>query len=740
MPAESEELLAGLNPVQREAVTHPGGPLLIVAGAGSGKTRVLTHRVAWLIRDQGVSPFEIMAITFTNKAADEMRNRVARLVGPVAAKMWVSTFHSACVRILRRDAVVLGYKPSFTIYDQADAVRLTGYVIRDLNIDPKRFPPRTVHAAISAAKNELVDSEAYGARAKTVFERKIGDIYREYQRRIHAASAMDFDDLLMVTVKLFQSHPDVLLHYQERFRHLLVDEYQDTNRAQNELVLMLAKKHGNVCVVGDSDQSVYRFRGADIRNILEFEDAFPDATVIVLEQNYRSTQIVLDAANAVIANNAMRKPKALWTEQAGGELITRYHAEDERDEADWVCHQITRLRDGGHYRWGDIAIFYRTNAQNRVIGEQLNRSGIPHKVIGGTKFYDRREVKDLVAYVQAAVNPADEVSIKRIVNAPKRGVGDTTVARLDAWASAMGLTFAAAVGRASEAGVTGRALGGLAEVVRLLGEFRELVGRGPGPLLEAIVERTGYAAELEAEKTVEAAGRLENIAELIGAAQEYENVDEWLEAVSLVSDADEIDEDESSVVLMTLHTAKGLEFPVVFLVGMEDGMFPLLRALGEPDELEEERRLCYVGITRSRERLYLTHAWSRYLFGSTQYNPPSRFLKEIPEHLVNEAESARRDRGRDPKRGERGSTRRIGQTRGDIVDAAIRGGMRAPTGSSGAESLGLAAGDDVVHGTWGEGVVLGVRGSGDKSEAVVRFPKVGEKRLLLAWAPLKRAQ
>ena len=730
----AEPLLDDLNPVQQEAVTHDSGPLLIVAGAGSGKTRVLTRRIAYLIQ-RGLSPFEILAITFTNKAADEMKQRVAALVGPVAQRMWVSTFHSACVRILRRDADRLGYKKSFTIYDQADAVRLVTYVLRDLNIDQKRMPPRQVHGAISQAKNELVDFETYKSRAKTIYERKIGDVYAEYQRRLLAASAMDFDDLLMVTVNLLQACPDVLAHYQTRFKHLLVDEYQDTNRAQNELVLLLAKEHRNVCVVGDSDQSVYRFRGADIRNILEFEDAFPDATTIVLEQNYRSTQTILDAANAVIANNAMRKPKALWTEQVGGELITRYHAEDEHDEASFVCHEIERAHGSGT-PWGDVAVFYRTNAQSRSVEEELVRRNIPYKVVGGTKFYDRREVKDVLAYVRAVVNPTDEVSLKRIVNVPKRGVGDTSIGRLDAWAASHGVPFGLAILEAEKAGLTGRGLGGLKELVGLLDDLREITS--PADLLEAVIARTGYAAELEAERTIEAAGRLENIAELVGHAREYETIDEFLEAVSLVADSDEVpDGDDSKVVLMTLHTAKGLEFPIVFLVGLEDGVFPHLRSLGEPDELEEERRLCYVGITRARQRLYLTHAWCRTLWGSTQYNPPSRFLKEIPEHLTNVIESR-------PKTTSSSSMSSFGGSGGreGIVEAAIRGSLRSsgsPAKTTGAEELGLRAGDDVVHGKWGEGVVLEIIGAGDKAEAVVRFPGVGEKRLLLAWAPLKKA-
>ncbi|WP_334144789.1 ATP-dependent helicase, partial [Rhabdothermincola sp.] len=636
------DLLEGLNPVQREAVTHGDGPLLVIAGAGSGKTRVLTHRIAHLIRDRGVSPFEILAITFTNKAADEMRQRVGSLVGPVAEKMWVSTFHSACVRILRRDAGLIGFPSSFTIYDQADSVRLVGYVIRDLGLDAKRFPPRSVQATISAAKNDGIDVDEYAEQARVIFERKIADIYREYQSRLQRAGAMDFDDLLGSTARLFREHPDVLDHYRRRFSHVLVDEYQDTNRVQNELVLQLAAEHRNVFVVGDSDQSIYRWRGADIRNILAFEDAFPDATVIVLEQNYRSTQTILDAANAVIANNFGRKPKELWTEAGSGEPIVRYHADDETDEAQWIAHQMAHLHDGGQYRWGDIAVFYRTNAQSRVVEEHLMRVGIPYKVVGGTRFYDRREVKDALAYLRAVVNPLDEVSIKRVLNTPKRGVGESTVARLDVWANARGLPFIDALRRAADAGVSGRAGKGIEAFLALVDDLAEMVPQGPGPLLEAAVTRSGYVAELEAEHSIESEGRLENLAELVGAAREFESVDEFLEQISLVADTDELDDDDSSVVLMTLHSAKGLEYPVVFLIGLEDGVFPHLRSIGEPDQLEEERRLCYVGITRAMERLYLTHAWSRTLYGGTQYNPPSRFLDEIPEALVQQVQGRRR--------------------------------------------------------------------------------------------------
>ncbi len=753
------DLLEGLNPVQSDAVVHTEGPLLVVAGAGSGKTRVLTHRIAHLIRDRGVSPFEILAITFTNKAADEMKSRVEALVGPVAQKMWVSTFHSACVRILRRDADKLGFPRQFTIYDQADAVRLTGYVIRDLGLDTKRFPPRSVHAAISAAKNDGLDAEAYVARVGNIFERKIGDIFTEYQTRLARAGSMDFDDLLGQALRLMRERPDVLEHYQRRFKHILVDEYQDTNRVQNDLVLLLAADHRNICVVGDQDQSIYAFRGADMRNIVEFEDAFPDTTVVLLEQNYRSTQTILDAANAVIAHNVARKPKELWTDQGAGDPIVRYHADDEVDEAQWITREITRLHgsteavigagtgpDNG-LKWGDVAVFYRTNAQSRVLEEQLMRADIPYKVVGGTRFYDRREIKDAIAYMRAVVNPVDEVSLKRVINEPKRGVGDTSIGKLDAWATAHGLSFMDALRRADDAGVSGKALRGIDAFLTLLDDVADLTAGSPGPLLQQLLERSGYLDQLEAERSIEAEGRLENLAELVGAANEAETVDEFLEQISLVADTDDLDDDATSVTLMTLHSAKGLEFPVVFLIGLEDGIFPHLRSLTEPDQLEEERRLAYVGITRARRRLYLTHAWSRTLFGGTQYNPPSRFLDEIPADLVRDVEGHRRaSRGGRVYGGGGGGWRsgggggdravRVAAGKDRIVERALES-SRKPS-RSGAEGLGLKVGDDVRHNVFGEGVILDMSGSGDKTEALVRFPAVGEKRLLLSWAPLEK--
>ncbi len=775
----SDAVLAGLNPVQREAASAPDGPILVVAGAGSGKTRVLTHRIAFLVAEQRVSPFGLAAITFTNKAAGEMKSRVSELVGPVAQKMWVSTFHSMCSRILRRDAPVLGYRSSFSIYDQADAVRLVDYVRRDLDMDPKRFPPRRLHAAISAMKNELVSWEQAVDRAFTPPEKRVADVYREYQRRLLEASALDFDDLLVQTVHLFRDHPDVLARWRGRFHHVLVDEFQDTNVAQWELVRMLTEEHRNVMVVGDADQSVYRFRGADFRNLLRFEELFPDATVIVMEQNYRSSQRILDAANAVIANNAARRPKNLWTEQMGGELITRYHAEDEHDEAAFVVHEIGRLVDNEHQRFGDVAVFYRTNAQSRVIEETLVRAGVPYRVVGGVKFYDRREVKDILAYLRALVNPDDEVSWRRVVNTPKRGVGDTSINKVTAYAQGAGVTFREALTRSADAGVSGKALGGIRDLLELMGGFETVALDGISPTVEAILEATGYLAELEAERSIEARGRIENLQELVGVCREFDlaldagdvsglpgiagvgiagvgtadtpagdvvipeglaRLQAFLEAISLVTDLDVGDGEggeQSAVTLMTLHTAKGLEFPVVFLTGLEDGVFPHSRSLGDPDELEEERRLCYVGITRARERLYLCHAWSRMLFGATDYYPPSRFLAEIPEELT-QVLGAGAQRGRSSSSGRRDPA----QHRQSVAAAAMAPPPTAvpsgPVGARGAEVMGLRVGDDVAHEKFGEGVILQLVGDGDKSEAVVHFRDVGEKRLLLAWAPLTR--
>jgi len=749
----SDALEDGLNPAQVDAVTHPSGPLLVVAGAGSGKTRVLTRRIAHVILERGVSPFAILAITFTNKAAGEMKERVAALVGPVAHDMWVSTFHSACVRILRRDAGLLDYPSRFSIYDQGDAVRLTGYVVRDLGLDVKRYPARAVNASISAAKNEGRSAASYVEHATGPYERRLGEVFTEYQARLMKAGAMDFDDLLGNAVRLLRSHPDVLERYRNRFQHVLVDEYQDTNQVQNDLVMLLGSAHRNVCVVGDSDQSIYRFRGADIRNILEFERAFPDATVIVLDQNYRSSQTILDAANAVITRNPGRQPKHLWTDAGPGDRIVRYRAEDEVDEARWVVGRLRSLHGEGR-RWPDMAVFYRTNAQSRAIEEQMVNLGVPYKVVGGTRFYDRREVRDAMAYLKLAANPVDEVAARRVLNVPRRGVGDTSVARVDALAVADGIGFVAALREAADAGVSGRAATGIGDFLDLLDHLSDSVDDGPATVLSAALDRSGYLDELRAEHTIESEGRLENLAELVGAASGFDSVDDFLERVGLVADTDDLPDegdDAGQVVLMTMHAAKGLEYPVVFVVGMEDGVFPHLRALGDPDELAEERRLAYVGITRARERLFLSHAWSRMLHGQTQYNPPSRFLDEIPSDLMVEAEGSRRAGARGggggggtyrSGSGSSGSGSSGGAEPEGLVFGGGRGGPARDPGPSStmAHELGLEAGDDVVHRAWGDGVVLSVSGDGDRAEAVVRFAGRGDKRLLLAWAPLERPE
>ncbi len=756
----------GLNPDQLDAVVHTGGPLLVVAGAGSGKTRVLTHRIAHLIHE-GVHPSKILAITFTNKAAAEMRERVATLVGPVVRTMWVSTFHSACVRILRANADTLGYPRQFSIYDQADSNRLTGYVIRDLGLDSKRFTPRGVHGIVSLWKNELVGPEHAADRAANIFDRKHAEVYAEYQSRLRKAGAMDFDDLLLNTVKLFREHGDVLDHYRQRFEHILVDEYQDTNQAQNEMVLMLAGGHENVCVVGDTDQSVYKFRGADFRNILEFEEAFPDVTTVVLDQNYRSTQTILDAANAVIDNNTERKPKSLWTDSGAGERIVRYHAEDEGDEAMWIASTARQLQRDDAVNWREMAVLYRTNAQSRVVEEAFMRAGVPYKVVGGTRFYDRREIKDAMAYVRAVVNPSDEVSVKRVLNVPKRGVGDASVAKLDAFAAAEGIAFTDALRRVEEAGVTGPAVRGIASFVELLDRLAAIAADdelGPGDVIQAALEGSGYLAEFEAEDTVEAHSRIENLGELVGSAREFTVMDEFLEQVALVADTDDLPdgEIEDQVVLLTLHSAKGLEFPVVFLTGVEEGVFPHIRALTEPTEMEEERRLAYVGITRAMRRLYMSHAWSRQLFGSTQYNPPSRFFDEIPEELIESTGNitGRSTYGRQSYR-RRGDHRGAGDPppyrrhdagrdinadikadqeahRDRVVDAALRAGASTPQPSN-SQQLGLRIGDDVEHPSFGEGVIIDISGAGEKAEAVINFRGAGTKHLALAWAPLKKA-
>ncbi|MGA3353490.1 MAG: UvrD-helicase domain-containing protein [Acidimicrobiales bacterium] len=740
------ELVADLNGPQREAVLHDGGPLVVVAGAGSGKTRVLTRRIARLVAS-GVAPWRILAITFTNKAADEMRRRVVELVGPDAERMWVSTFHAACVRMLRRNVERIGYRPGFSIYDDGDSRRLVEHVLDDLGIDHRRFPPRAVLGVISSAKSDLVDAGAYAARAGTIYERRIADAYAEYERRLVAANAMDFDDLLVRTERMFRENPDVLETYQERFEHVLVDEYQDTNVVQNELVIQLGRARRNVCVVGDTDQSIYRFRGAEMRNLLEFERAFPDATMIVLDQNYRSSQTILDAANAVIGNNLMRKEKRLWSGLGEGDRIRRYRAGDDRDEAWFVTTEIAALQRDEAINYSDIAVFYRTNAQSRALETALADRGIAYTVIGGTRFFDRREIRDVLAYLRAVANPGDEVSLRRIINTPRRGIGDTTVGRLIAFGADSGVGFAGSLAHAEEAGVSGKALSGVRGFLKLLEELRsrELVEGPPDKLIELILELTGYRDLLEAEidiggsRAIDAEGRVENLAELMNTASEHSDLESFLESTALVAATDAAD-DGASVSLMTLHSAKGLEFRVVFLTGMEEGLFPHSQSLSEPDELEEERRLCYVGVTRARERLYLTHSWSRLLFGSIQQSFPSRFLKEIPDELVEDVgEGIVIGAGRASASSPRWSNSTSGA--GRFTPGASAGGGRAAAAapaSSGAEQLGLVPGDAVVHARFGQGVVIEVEGEGEDARATICFPKQGEKRFLLALSPLER--
>ena len=749
-PRSAERLLEGLNPQQREAVTHEGSPLLIVAGAGSGKTKALTTRIAYLLAARGVQPGEVLAITFTNKAAGEMKERVAALVGGRARAMWVSTFHSACVRILRANAKELGFTTSFSIYDAADAQRLMTLVCRELDLDPKRFPARSMSNQISDLKNELVDYDAASSKATNDVERQVAEVYRTYQARLRQANAMDFDDLIMTTVDLLQAFPDVAEHYRRRFRHVLVDEYQDTNHAQYTLVRELVgasngRERGpsasvptaELCVVGDADQSIYAFRGADIRNILAFEEDFPDARVVLLEQNYRSTQTILTAANAVIARNEGRKDKRLWTDAGDGEKIIGYVADNEHDEAAFVAQEVDRLTDEHGVQPHDVAVFYRTNAQSRVFEEVFVRVGLPYRVVGGVRFYERKEVRDALAYLRVLDNPADLVNLRRIINTPRRGIGDKAEACLTTFAERERISFGDALRRCDEvATLAPRSAKSVREFADLMDELRTLVegGMPPAEVLEAVLDRTGYLAELAASVDPQDESRVENLSELVGVAREFSErvpdggVAEFLEQVSLVADADQIPDADGTggvVTLMTLHAAKGLEYPVVFLTGLEDGVFPHLRTLGDTKELEEERRLAYVGITRARERLYLSRAAVRSAWGQTSYNPPSRFLDEVPAAAV------------DWRRGEStvASTPALTQ-----VANRMMGTARAAAAGPGLRAVpSLDVGDRVSHDTFGLGTVTATRGAGDSSQAEVDFGAgTGSKWLLLRYAPLEK--
>ncbi|MCX4586470.1 DNA helicase PcrA [Streptomyces sp. NBC_01481] len=748
-------LLEGLNEQQRAAVVHTGSPLLIVAGAGSGKTRVLTHRIAYLLGTRSVHPGQILAITFTNKAAGEMKERVEQLVGPRANAMWVSTFHSACVRILRRESKRLGFTSSFSIYDAADSKRLMALVCRDLDLDPKKFPPKAFSAKISNLKNELIDEETFADQAADGFEKTLAEAYRMYQGRLREANALDFDDIIMTTVHLLQAFPDVAEHYRRRFRHVLVDEYQDTNHAQYTLVRELVGTGyedlppAELCVVGDADQSIYAFRGATIRNILQFEEDYPDAKTILLEQNYRSTQTILSAANAVIERNESRRPKNLWTNAGAGAQITGYVADTEHDEAQFVADEIDRLTDAGDAKAGDVAVFYRTNAQSRVFEEIFIRVGLPYKVVGGVRFYERKEVRDVLAYLRVLANPEDNVPLRRILNVPKRGIGERAEAMIDALALREKITFPQALRRVDEAyGMASRSANAVKRFNVLMEELRTVVDSGAGPavVLEAVLERTGYLAELQASTDPQDETRIENLQELAAVALEFEQdraeeegagtLAEFLEKVALVADSDQIpdeDEDGSGVItLMTLHTAKGLEFPVVFLTGMEDGVFPHMRALGQAKELEEERRLAYVGITRARERLYLTRSSMRSAWGQPSYNPPSRFLEEIPgQHL----EWKRTGPMAAPAGPTSGITSSLSSSRsrsgGGASGFATRRASDKPV-------ISLSVGDRVTHDQFGLGTVVEVTGSGSDAQATVDFGDTKPKRLLLRYAPVEK--
>ncbi|MFD4947519.1 DNA helicase PcrA [Streptomyces sp. NPDC058239] len=750
---DSAALLDGLNTEQRAAVVHAGSPLLIVAGAGSGKTRVLTHRIAHLLAERGVHPGQILAITFTNKAAGEMKERVEQLVGPRANAMWVMTFHSACVRILRRESKKLGFTSSFSIYDAADSKRLMALVCRDLDLDPKRFPPKAFTAKVSNLKNELIDEETFAGQAADGFEKTLAQAYAMYQSRLREANALDFDDIIMTTVHLLQAFPDVAEHYRRRFRHVLVDEYQDTNHAQYTLVRELVGPAGEgdapaeLCVVGDADQSIYAFRGATIRNILQFEEDYPNATTILLEQNYRSTQTILSAANAVIERNESRRPKNLWTNAGTGARITGYVADTEHDEAQFVADEIDRLTDAGDAKAGDVAIFYRTNAQSRVFEEIFIRVGLPYKVVGGVRFYERKEVRDVLAYLRVLANPEDTVPLRRILNVPKRGIGDRAEAMIDALSMREKITFPQALRRVDEAyGMAARSANAVKRFNTLMEELRTIVesGAGPAVVLEAVLERTGYLAELQASTDPQDETRIENLQELAAVALEFEQergeeegagtLAEFLEKVALVADSDQIpdeDEDGSGVItLMTLHTAKGLEFPVVFLTGMEDGVFPHMRALGQVKELEEERRLAYVGITRARERLYLTRAAMRSAWGQPSYNPPSRFLEEIPDQHLEWKRTG-------PMAAPAGPTSGITSS---LSSSRARSGPSgfATRRTSDRPTVTLVVGDRVTHDQFGLGTVTAVEGVGDQAKATVDFGDERPKKLLLRYAPVEK--
>ncbi|MBH8598517.1 MULTISPECIES: DNA helicase PcrA [unclassified Thermoactinomyces] len=723
----TENLLAGLNPMQRKAVETTEGPVQIIAGAGSGKTRVLTHRVAYLLAEKRIHPWNILAITFTNKAAREMKERITSLVGSAAEEIWISTFHSMCVRILRRDIDRLGYSRNFTILDTSDQLTVIKQVLKEENLDPKKFEPRSLLNKISQAKNVLLGPERMKMQARTLLEEVAADVYAKYQQKLRTNESLDFDDLLMETVRLFDLNPEVKDYYQRKFQYIHVDEYQDTNHAQYVLVRLLAGHHKNICVVGDSDQSIYRFRGADISNILNFERDYPEATVIKLEQNYRSTKNILAAANHLIAHNTERKPKNLWTENDRGEPICQFEAGTEHEEAYYVAETILKgRRQGNHYR--DYAVLYRTNAQSRVVEEVMLKSNIPYTVVGGMKFYERKEIKDILAYLRLIVNPHDDLSLMRVINVPRRGIGAASLEKIERYAREHQLSLFSALLEPEHIGLTKRTLDPISEFVSMIREFHAMIDYlSASEITEEMLERSRYRAELKKENTLEAAGRLENIEEFLSVAQEFEKKNEdkslvaFLTDLALISDIDALDEeaekeDGDAVALMTLHSAKGLEFPYVFLIGMEEGIFPHVRSLDDETEMEEERRLAYVGITRAERELHLTRARTRTIYGQTNSYLPSRFLEEIPKELV----------------------RAVGGNENVTPLASVQ--KRSPVRREPNTDFDWMVGDKAKHGKWGIGTVVKVQGEGEDLELNIAFPApIGVKKLLAKYAPITKA-
>ncbi|HJV17572.1 MAG TPA: DNA helicase PcrA [Bacillales bacterium] len=734
----TDKLLNGLNPEQKSAVKATDGPLLIMAGAGSGKTRVLTHRIAYLMVEKGVNPYNILAITFTNKAAREMRDRISKMMGGAAEQIWISTFHSMCVRILRRDIDRIGFNRNFTILDTTDQQSVIKGILKDKNIDPKKFDPRAILGSISSAKNELIEPEEYAKTAGGYFEKVVSDVYTEYQKRLRKNQALDFDDLIMSTILLFKRVPDVLEYYQRKFQYIHVDEYQDTNRAQYLLVKLLANRFKNLCVVGDSDQSIYKWRGADIANILSFEKDYPNTTVIMLEQNYRSTKRILLAANEVIAKNGKRKPKNLWTENPEGNKIVYYRADSEQGEAWFVTGKIKELTNNG-YKLSDIAILYRTNAQSRVMEEVLLKSNTNYSIVGGTKFYDRKEIKDMLAYLRLISNPDDDISLQRIINVPKRAIGATSVDKIANFAGMHDISLYQALESVELIGLSPKTTKAAAEFRDLIHKYTQMQEYlSVTELVEEILEKSGYREMLKAEKSIEAQSRLENLDELLSVTQNFEKTSEdkslvaFLTDLALVADIDSMDDEgeaSDAVVLMTLHSAKGLEFPVVFLIGMEEGVFPHSRSLMEEDEMEEERRLAYVGITRAEKSLFMTNAQMRTLFGRTNMNPASRFIKEIPEDLFEGIQPVKKAGTPFGSRGTSFGT-----------PAARKPMMRPAVQTTGGSEFAWRVGDKAEHGKWGIGTVVSVKGEGDGMELDIAFPSpTGIKRLLAKFAPIKKA-